>query len=408
MVSTPTTSSSLSSRASLPATSAFVIAVSTMRSVEDRTSSRAFIDGGQVGAESVLEVTHAASLTAGRHGLSAWPRGSLACRRLGRRRCAAVRTPRPRPVLGGAAGLGVRRRRRGRAGSRCAGSTLPVLPRRHRPLRVLHLSDLHLTPCQGRKRAWLRGLAALEPDLVVNTGDNLAHRESVPAAARRLRRRCSTCPASSCFGSNDYFAPSLRNPLRYLLPDDGQRNTHTRQLPCDDLRAGFDRAAAGSTSPTGASSSSVGGHRFAFAGVDDPHLGYDDLDAVAGPGRRRAPTSGMGVTHAPYLRVLDPFAARRLRRRCWPGTPTAASCACRFSGALVTNCDLDPARARVCTGTRRTRPGAPGSSWLHVSAGPGHLAVRPGAVLLLSRGHPADAHARSRLSPVSWRPVPVG
>ena len=70
-------------------------------------------------------------------------------------------------------------------------------------------------------------LAALEPDLVVNTGDNLAHRDSVPVGAATRWATCSTCPACSCFGSNDYYSPTLRNPVRYLLPDDGKRNTHT-------------------------------------------------------------------------------------------------------------------------------------------------------------------------------------
>ena len=53
--------------------------------------------------------------------------------------------------------------------------SVPVLPPGAAPLRVLHLSDLHLMPGQTRKIEWVRRLAALEPDLVVNTGDNLAH-----------------------------------------------------------------------------------------------------------------------------------------------------------------------------------------------------------------------------------------
>jgi predicted MPP superfamily phosphohydrolase len=58
--------------------------------------------------------------------------------------------------------------------------------------------------------------------------------------------------------------------------------------------------------------------------------------------------------------------------------------------ALTTNCDLEPARA---SGLHRhpadSRPGDPGSSWLHVSAGIGtspyapiRLACRPEATLL--------------------------
>ena len=64
--------------------------------------------------------------------------------------------------------------------------SVPVLPHRAAPLRVLHLSDIHLVPRQKRKIEWLRSLAALEPDLVVNTGDNLADLEAVPAVLRAL------------------------------------------------------------------------------------------------------------------------------------------------------------------------------------------------------------------------------
>ena len=74
---------------------------------------------------------------------------------------------------------------------------LPVLPAGARPLRVLHLSDLHLVPRQTRKIEWVRRLAGLDPDLVVSTGDNLADRAAVPALLES-HRELLDCPASSC------------------------------------------------------------------------------------------------------------------------------------------------------------------------------------------------------------------
>ena len=59
--------------------------------------------------------------------------------------------------------------------------TVPVLPAGAATLRVLHVSDLHLVPRQKRKAAWVRSLASLDPDLVINTGDNLAAEDAVPA-----------------------------------------------------------------------------------------------------------------------------------------------------------------------------------------------------------------------------------
>ena len=39
---------------------------------------------------------------------------------------------------------------------------VPVLPVGSDPVRVLHLSDLHLTPYQGRKRDWIASLAVVQ------------------------------------------------------------------------------------------------------------------------------------------------------------------------------------------------------------------------------------------------------
>jgi uncharacterized protein len=278
-------------------------------------------------------------------------------------------------------------------------ATVPVLPPGHGPLRVLHLSDLHLTPGQARKRAWVQSLADLEPDLVVNTGDNLAHMEAVPAVLDAFRDLLDV-PGVFVFGSNDYFAPSVRNPVRYLLPDDGQRNTHTPKLPYGDLRDGFEQR--GWVDLTNRRTTlTVKDTRFAFVGVDDPHLEYDDLAAVAGPADADADVR-LGVTHAPYLRVLDQFAADGYEtvlaghthggQLCLPG-----------AGALVTNCDLDPKRAKGLHRHPADAPeGAPGSSWLHVSAGlgcspfaPVRFCCRPEATLLTFTARPGFVGAAS-------------
>src|SRR3954470_15085919 len=65
-------------------------------------------------------------------------------------------------------------------------TTMPVLTPGSAPLRVLHLSDLHMTPRQRRKQDWIRELASWEPDLVINTGDNLSHPKAVPSVVQAL------------------------------------------------------------------------------------------------------------------------------------------------------------------------------------------------------------------------------
>ncbi len=263
---------------------------------------------------------------------------------------------------------------------------VPLLPPGARPVRVLHLSDLHMTPGQRRKQEWLSGLATLRPDLVIDTGDNLSHAASVPVVRDSLGPLLDA-PGVFVFGSNDYFSPTLRNPLRYLLPDDGRRNTSSAKLPWPELRDVF--TASGWVDLTNRREVvKVGELSFGFAGVDDPHLRYDRLADVAGPAEPGADVR-LGVAHAPYLRVLDQFASDGYDailaghthggQVCLPGV-----------GALTTNCDLEPARAK---GLHRhpaaSRDGDQGSAWLHVSAGIGtspyariRVACRPEATLL--------------------------
>ncbi|CAA9372438.1 MAG: putative secreted protein [uncultured Nocardioidaceae bacterium] len=263
--------------------------------------------------------------------------------------------------------------------------TVPVLPPGAAELRVLHLSDLHLAPYQRRKREWLASLRHLEPDLVVNTGDNFGHRLAVEPLMEALGPLAEV-PGVFVMGSNDYFSPTPRNPVRYLVPDD-RRYTDSSALPWQHL---IDRLTdAGWTELTNRRAElTVKGVRLAFAGVDDPHLEYDDLDAVAGPADQDADLR-IGVSHAPYLRVLDRFAQDGYDLT-FAGHTHGGQLRLPFKGALVTNCDIEPARAR---GLHRhpatSSPGDPGSSWLHVSAGAGtspfaavRFCCRPEATLL--------------------------
>nr|WP_300048710.1 metallophosphoesterase [uncultured Nocardioides sp.] len=264
--------------------------------------------------------------------------------------------------------------------------TVPLLPAGHAPLRVLHLSDIHMAPDQRAKQEWLRGLADLEPDLVIDTGDNLAHMRAVPVVADALGGLLDV-PGVYVLGSNDYYAPGMRNPLLYLLPDTGKRNTSTPQLPWPRLKERF--AEAGWLDLTnGFGSLTVRGTTIAFAGVDDPHLAFDDLERVAGPADATADVR-LAVAHAPYLRVLDQFAADGYDAIIAGHTHGGQVCL-PGGRALTTNCDLEPARAR---GLHRhpadSAPGDGGSAWLHVSAGLGtnpyvrfRVACRPEATLM--------------------------
>jgi predicted MPP superfamily phosphohydrolase len=246
---------------------------------------------------------------------------------------------------------------------------IPVLRPGSHPLRVLHISDAHLTPSQGAKQRWLRRLADLEPDFVVNTGDNIAHQESVPHVLRSYGELLDL-PGVFVFGSNDYFAPILKNPLRYFKAKRTEKRFGDR-LPWQELRDAF--VGRGWVDLTNRHDDFVvRGQRLAFVGVDDPHLKYDDLAAVERPADRTADLA-IGVAHAPYLRVLDQW-----NREGYPlilaGHTHGGQLRVPGYGALVTNCDLDRKRAR---GLHQHQVGSNPPSWLHVSAGLGTSPFAP-------------------------------
>ena len=250
-----------------------------------------------------------------------------------------------------------------------------VLPRGSQPVRVLHFSDLHLTPAQRKKQRWLRSLAELKPDLVVATGDFIAHEQAVPPLLAALEP-LGDIPKLFVFGSNDYYGPKLKNPARYLFEDKGVR-IHDDPLPTDELRAGL-KAQGWIDLTHRRYCVSVAGAALEFRGTDDAHLGLDDYTKIAGP--VGPDVVGIGVTHAPYLRVLDAMAADEVAM-IFAGHTHGGQLCIPFYGALVTNCDLDRKRA---SGLSR-HDGA----WLHVSAGAGtnpytpvRFACRPSATLV--------------------------
>lgn len=245
-----------------------------------------------------------------------------------------------------------------------------------RSLRVLHVSDLHLRPGQRVERRFVESLAALEPDLVVNTGDNLSHTRAVPEVLRALGALLAK-PGLVVWGSNDYHGPRPKNPSHYLFRP--QHRVLGPELPWRDLRAAMlEHGWLDATHTRHALT--VNGVRIQAAGVDDPHIGRDDYDRIAGPAD--APCDlRLGLTHSPEPRVLDAFAEDGYDL-VLAGHTHGGQLRLPVYGAIVTNCGLDRSRARGASrwGERMR---------LHVSAGlgtspyaPARFSCRPEATLL--------------------------
>ena len=267
--------------------------------------------------------------------------------------------------------------------------TVPVLPAGMRPLRLLQVSDIHMVSGQRKKQRWLRSLAELRPDFVINTGDNLSDPQGVPEVLDALGPLLEF-PGAYVFGSNDYYAPRFRNPARYLAERVSGRHglngrPPARNVPRNpwwELRDAFD--AAGWADLTNARGRlKIGSTEIALTGLDDPHIRRDRYAEVAGGPEPDADLS-LAVVHAPYLRVLDAFTADGYPLILAGHTHGGQLCV-PFYGALVTNCDLDPARVKGLS----THEAGGNRSYLHVSAGcgtnrytPVRFACPPEATLL--------------------------
>jgi predicted MPP superfamily phosphohydrolase len=269
--------------------------------------------------------------------------------------------------------------------------TLPILEPGSEPLRILHVSDIHMAPWQRHKQRWIAGLADLKPDLIVNTGDNLGHAQGlagIQAAFEPLRG----IPGLFVHGSNDLVAPQPRNPFLYFTgPSHSHRKVeHLDTGALDEFLTGLGWASVDNASAV----LHVRGHRIDAFGVSDAHRKWDRLDLVPGfvDELREGDAADssdpepltIGVTHAPYRRVLDSFTT--LGADIVFGGHTHGGQVCiPGHGALVANCDIPLRQASGLSSWSHSRRTIP----LNVSAGLGHsiyapvrFACRPEASLL--------------------------
>lgn len=243
-----------------------------------------------------------------------------------------------------------------------------ALPAGYQPIKVLHISDLHLLPRQGRKRDFLRGLGGLEPDLVVSTGDHISSPDAVDALMESLGRLVDV-PGVFVFGSNDFEAPRFKVPTRYLLGNSSSDKGSGKALPTDELRSRLE-GIGWSYLEERRAEIQINGQTVRFRGTGDAHHEHDDYAAVAGPAA--TDVAEIGLTHAPYLRVLDAMTADGIPLILAGHTHGGQVCI-PGRGALVSNCDLPPEKASGLF----THEAGGHTSTVHVSAGVGMSPFAP-------------------------------
>ncbi|WP_434810035.1 metallophosphoesterase [Microbacterium sp. bgisy189] len=270
-----------------------------------------------------------------------------------------------------------------------------VLPAGSPSLTVLHISDAHMAPWQHRKQRWIAETAEqVQPDFVINTGDNLGHADGligIRAAFAPLRG----VPGLFVHGSNDVVGPKMRNPLKYFS---GPSSGHMRaeRLDTQAMDDWFTDEIGWTDLNNTAARLVVDSLRIDAFGVDDAHRDWDDLDALP-PAiarlrpRRRHTDLTLGVTHAPYTRVLDRFVELGADA-ILAGHTHGGQVRIPFSKkALVANCDIPLDQARGLSRWTHAGRHVP----LNVSAGLGHniytpvrFACRPELSVLTLRAAP--------------------
>ena len=253
---------------------------------------------------------------------------------------------------------------------------LPVLEPGARPITVLHLADLHLAPWQSEKQEWVRSLADYEPDLVVNTGDNLGHPKAYEALEHTLAPFGSTAGVF-VNGSNDYFGPSFKSPLRYFTGP-SSRPKKAVALDTPRMERFFTDNLGWLSLNNTARAMTINGSRVEHFGVNDAHRGWDKLGALPGAiedmrenvewpaGREGQESVSIGVTHAPYQRVLNSF-VNNGADVIFAGHTHGGQVRLPGLPALVTNCDIPRDQAQGLSVWHNARRAA----YLNVSAGIG-------------------------------------
>jgi predicted MPP superfamily phosphohydrolase len=217
---------------------------------------------------------------------------------------------------------------------------VPVLAPGTPAIRLLHVSDLHIMPRQQRKHAWIRALADLQPDLVLNTGDTLSSADGIPAVMRALDPLFAF-PGGFVPGNNDYYVPTPKNPLKYFQPP--APHPTGPMLPWPEMARAMSTAGWHDLTHR-RDTLCVRSMPVAVAGTDDPHLRRARYEFIAGPADSSAVVR-IGVMHSPEPALLERFAEDGYDL-VLAGHTHGGQIRVPFGPAIVTNCGIDVWRAR--------------------------------------------------------------
>jgi len=90
-------------------------------------------------------------------------------------------------------------------------------PALREPLTVLHISDFHLRPGERAKARFIRGLADIDVDLVVMTGDMIDENDAIEICWRAVETFHPRLAAFAALGGHDYYRTRLSDLYRQFV-----------------------------------------------------------------------------------------------------------------------------------------------------------------------------------------------
>jgi predicted MPP superfamily phosphohydrolase len=187
---------------------------------------------------------------------------------------------------------------------------------------------------------FLRSLGQAEVHLVVNTGDNLGHKNAIEPLLDALGPLLAK-PGVFVHGSNDYFAPVAKNPLNYLFRS--SEKPSSKPLATQSLTAGFEKAGWVNLNNRFADME-INGNKVRFLGIDDYHIGYAKFELLV-----RSDNFSIALTHAPYMDAIEKLTGLG-SKMIFAGHTHGGQVRLPLIGALTTNSDLPNRFARGISG----------------------------------------------------------
>ena len=258
-----------------------------------------------------------------------------------------------------------------------------VLDAGSEPIRILHLSDIHMAPWNQATVSFLSQLPGLKPDLIIGTGDFLGHPDGLGALTQALTP-LGGIPGIVTHGSNDKIAPKFKNPFGYLIKPSSVGETLGTPMDFVGLSRLYTDVLGWRDIDNDVTRLTIKGSTLDFIGVGDAHHGKDQLERLPllveklqeadgeGPQEPHSSVTTIGVTHAPYRRVLDAFVTHGTDL-IFAGHTHGGQVCLPGNRALTTNSDLPLDQASGMSTWRHAKR----TSLLNVSAGLGTSIYAP-------------------------------